>query len=212
MNCCVIGLGTFGYHLATALTHHGASVLAIDSDMDAIRSVQDKVAHVLCLRLVDEESLRTAGIENYDVVVVAMGERFEETLLISAIIKQKFKIPMLICRSTSLIHKEILQLIGADYVILPEQEAGMRLADKLSVRYGNFIRVTQDYSLVYIRPQKKWIGKSFEEIELEKKYQISLLGRRLGENVKPLDNDYLIQEHDLFLIAGSNEQLENLIK
>lgn len=211
MNCCVIGIGTFGYHLAITLAQHGIKVLAVDSDMAAIRTIQDKVDHALCVHLIDEESLRAVGIENAETVVVCMGDNFEESILITALLKQKFSIPMVVCRSTSITHKEILELVGADYVILPEQEAGIRLADKLSIHYGNFTRITQEYSLTYIRPDKKLIGREIKDIDFEKKYKVTLLGKRQGEHIVRLDANYIVHADDCLVVGGENQDLEKLV-
>ncbi len=211
MNCCVIGIGTFGYHLAVTLSQHGIHVLAVDSDMAAVRQIQDKVANALCVHVIDEDSLRAIGIENTEVVVVCMGDNFEESVLITVLLKQKFSIPMVVCRSTSMIHKEILQLVGADYVVLPEQEAGIRLADKLSIRYGNFTRITHEYSLSYLRPDKRWIGKSIKDIDFEKKYNVTLLGKRQGEYIVRLESAYVLHADDCLMIGGENSDLEKLI-
>ena len=210
MNYCVIGIGTFGYNLAISLAQHGMSVLAVDRDMNAVKHIQDKVSHAVCTHVIDEESLRELGIEKAETVIVCMGDNFEESVLITAILKQKFNIPMVVCRSTSVIHKEILELIGADYVILPEQEAGIRLADKLSTRYGNFIRITQQVSLVHIRPEKKWISKTIGEIDFEKKYGISLIGKRQGEVIVPLTDDSVLHSDDYLIVLGNNVDLEKL--
>jgi trk system potassium uptake protein TrkA len=211
MNCCVIGLGTFGFSLAITLEKQGIEVLAIDSDMEIVKDIQDKVSHALCLHVYDEESLRAAGIADMNTVAVAMGKNFEESILITALLKKNFNIPMIVCRSISAVHKEILELIGADLVILPEQEAGIKLADKLSTKYSNFIRITQEYSLTHLRASKKWIGKTLEELNLEEKYDIKLLGKRIREIIKPLASHYEIHADDVFLCAGSNENLEKLI-
>lgn len=211
MNCCVIGLGTFGYSLAITLEKHGVKVLAIDSEIEAIKAIQEKVTHALCLHVYDEESLRAAGIDQVDIVAVAMGKNFEESILITALLKKNFSIPMIVCRSISAVHKEILELIGADHVILPEQEAGIKLADKLSAKYGNFTRITREYSIAHVRPSKKWIDKKIVDISLEERYHIHLLGKRMGEIIKKIDDDYEIQGEDIFVCAGKNEDLEKII-
>jgi trk system potassium uptake protein TrkA len=211
MNCCIIGLGTFGYNLAITLEKHGVKVLAIDSDIEAVKAIQDKVTHALCLHVYDEESLRSVGIDQVDIVAVAMGTNFEESILITALLKKNFSIPMVVCRSISAVHKEILELIGADHVVLPEQEAGIKLADKLSAKYGNFTRITKEYSIAHVRPHKRWIGKLISEIQLQEKYTIHLLGKRMGEIIKNVEDEYEIQGEDIFVCAGKNEDLEKII-
>ena len=137
-----------------------------------------------------------------------MGKNFEEAVLIVALLKKSFQIPMVVCRAQSLIHKEILELIGVDYVILPEQEAGIKLADKLSLKYSNFNRITEDYSITFIRPKKKWVDKRIEEIDFEEKYDLICLGKKNGEIIKKISNEYKIQDDDILVFAGNNKNLE----
>lgn len=211
MNCCVIGLGTFGYNVAITLINDGVSVLAIDSDIEIIQSIQDKVSQAICIKNINEESLRTVNIQDMDVVVIAIGNSFEDSVMISALLKRKFEIPMIICRSINNQHKDILELIGVNYIILPEQEAGIRLADKLSMKYKNFNRVTEEFSFVYIHPNKKWIGKKFKEISTLNS-EITILGKKIEETIQKIDNDYVLRFDDLILVAGSNQNLEDIIK
>ncbi len=166
MSFCVIGIGRFGYHVATTLASHKKDVLAIDSNESIIASLRDKVTQAVCMRVTDEESLRSVGVEDIDTVIVAMGENFAQSILITALLKQKLHVPSVIARAISGMHKEILHLIGADHVVLPEQEMGVRLADKLSLTYSSFIRITENFSISHIQAPDKFIGKTLEELRL----------------------------------------------
>jgi len=132
MKFCVIGLGRFGYNVAITLAENGADVMAIDDRESTIAAIRDQVTHALCMRVVDEDSLRGAGAEGMDTVIVAMGESFAQSILITALLKKKLGAKQIIARGTNEIHKEILQLVGADSVILPEKEIGIRLANRLT--------------------------------------------------------------------------------
>lgn len=212
MDCCVIGIGTFGYNVATTLARHGVKVLAVDSDINAIEHIQDKVTSALCIKVVDEESLKEIGIEGIDVVVIAMGDNFEESILIAAILKRKFHIQMVVCRSINTQHKEILELIGADYVVLPEQEAGIRLADKLSIRYSNITRLTAHFSIVYMKTHKKWIGKNVNDISLLQNNDITILGKRQAEDIQTISSDYILEKDDILVLYGNNDNLDTIIE
>jgi trk system potassium uptake protein len=132
MKFCVIGLGKFGYKVATTLTQNGMEVMAIDNDMDIISTIKDLVTHAICMKVTDESELRTIGIEHIDTVIVGIGEDFAQAVLITLLLKKRLGIKHVITRATSELHKEILQLIGADQVIMPEQEIGIRVANTLS--------------------------------------------------------------------------------
>lgn len=212
MNACVIGIGTFGYNVATTLSHHGIKVLAVDSNLEAVERIQDLVTDVLCMKVIDEKSLLEANIENMDIVIIAMGDSFEETVMIAALLKRKFNIKMVVSRANNTQNKEILELIGVDYVILPEQEAGIRLADTLSAHHRAFTRVTEAYSVTSIKVAKKWIGKTIHTISSLSKNNIVVLGKRSGEVIKPIDGLYTFKTDDIIVIAGENNILEDIIE
>jgi trk system potassium uptake protein TrkA len=132
MNFCVIGLGKFGYSVATTLALRGMEVIAIDSDMSIVSSIKDKVTHAICMRVTDEASLKSIGIEHVNTVIISIGDDFAQAVLTTVLCKKKLGIQHVVARTTSELKKEILQLIGADQIIMPEQEIGVRLADSLS--------------------------------------------------------------------------------
>jgi trk system potassium uptake protein TrkA len=132
MKFCVIGLGKFGYSVATTLAHRGMEVIAIDSDMTIVTSIKDKVTHAICMRVSDEASLKSIGIEHVSTVIICIGDDFAQAILTTVLCKKKLGIGHVVARTTSELKKEILQLIGADQIIMPEQEIGIRLADSLS--------------------------------------------------------------------------------
>jgi trk system potassium uptake protein TrkA len=132
MKFCVIGLGKFGYSVATALANHGMEVIAIDSDMSIVMTIKDKVTHAICMRVTDEASLKSVGIEHVNTVIISIGDDFAQAVLTTVLCKKKLGISHVIARTTSELKKEVLQLIGADQIIMPEQEIGARLANALS--------------------------------------------------------------------------------
>ncbi len=212
MNFCVIGIGRFGYHVATKLAEHGMEVLAVDSNESMINSIRDKVTHAVCMRVKDEESLRNIGVEEIDTVIVAMGENFSQSILITALLKQKLKVKNVIARSISMVHKDILNLIGADHVVLPEQEMGVRLADKLSLTFSSYVRITPIFSISHLIVPHKFVGKTIAELNVQKSYGIICLGKKEGDAIAYLDDDYTIQEGDTLILAGPNKKLEKIAR
>jgi trk system potassium uptake protein TrkA len=212
MKFCVIGVGSFGYPVATTLAEHGMEVLAVDSNEGTVASIRDKVTHAICLRISDEEALRSIGIEEMDAVIVAMGENFAQSILVTALLKQKLKIPLVITRSISQIHKEILQLIGADQVILPEQEMGRKLADNLSLPFNSLLRITTQFSISQIQIPSRFVGKTPQELRLFAQYRVYGIGCKKGEEVFPLEPSYRFMVNDVLLCAGLNEDLAKIAK
>jgi len=210
MKLCVIGVGRFGYQVATTLTDNGMEVMAIDSNEERIASIKDKVSQAICINVTDEEALRTIGIDEMDVVIVAMGEDFAQSVLITALLKQNFSVPRIITRTINKLHKDILLLIGADQVILPEQEMGIRLADMLSLPFNALMRVTPDVSLSYHRTPKELIGKPAEA--MHSLYGTVCIGKKQKESIEIISPQYIIKANDILVYAGENQKLERVSK
>src|SRR5256885_2026701 len=99
MKFCVIGLGRFGYQVATGLAEHGMEVMAVDSNEAIVASIRDQVTHAVCMLVVDEVSLRSIGIDEMDTVIVATGENFAQAILITALLKKRLHVPHVIARA-----------------------------------------------------------------------------------------------------------------
>jgi trk system potassium uptake protein TrkA len=206
MNCCVIGIGQFGLAAAVGLLENNNHVCVVDKDISIISNIQDKFSYAICMDVVDEQSLQSIGIDTYDVVIIAMGQSFEELVIIAGILKKKFSIPMIICRANNDQQKIILQMIGIDFIILPEKESALNLVDKISVGYGYFHRIADNYSITYLRCKKNWIGKTKEEIE-KKHPEIVFLGIKVQSEIEMLENTYFFSGTELLVLSGLNSYL-----
>lgn len=210
MKFCVIGVGRFGYQVATTLADNGMEVLAIDINESVIESIRDRVTQAICIRITDEEDLRAIGVGEMDVVIVAMGENFAQSILVTALLKQNLQIKRVIARAVSAIHRDILRLIGADQVILPEQEMGVRLADTLSLPFNALMRLTPTFSLSYAKAPKKYIGKAI--MAVDELLHVSCIAKKRGDEIDLVALDYIIQEGDILVYAGKNKDLDRLAK
>jgi len=214
---CVIGLGRFGYQLALSLAEQGVEVLAVDQDELAVDQdetivdkIKDKVTQAICLKITDEESLRSIGIEEMDTAIVAMGENFEQSVLITALLKKHLNIPNVIARSTNAIHDNILKLVGADNVVLPERFLGKRLAINLSLPFVELIHITDTFSLTQMKAPKEFVGKTLAELNLRKTRHVACVAVKKGEDIILVDLDYTIMDNDELLITGENKHLAAL--
>ncbi len=211
-NFCVIGVGRFGLNVCQALVAHGMDVLAIDSEESIIDSIKNQVTQAICLRITNEESMRSVGIDEFETVIVAIGESFTQSVLITALLKKKLFIPNVIVCSTTSIHREILELVGADHVILPEQEMGRRLADQLCFSDETFIRVNDNYSVTPLKVPMRFVDQTIQDLALASNYEVTLIGKEVDEEVIPLSPDYKIEEGDVLVLFGANKQLERLLE
>lgn len=212
MKICVIGLGRFGYQVATALGENGMEVLAIDSNESIVDAIKDSVTQAICMRVRDETSLKNIGIEEMDTVVVAMGDDFAESVLITALLKKRLKTPHVVARAIDEIHKEILQLTGADEVILPEQEIGLRLASSLSLPFTELSCLSKSFSISQITTPTAFVGKTVASLDFFANYQSTCVGIRRDDDIQAIDGSYKIQDEDMLIFAGNNKGLAKLAR
>ncbi len=211
MKFCVIGLGRFGYQVATVLAENGMEVMAVDRNESIVASIRDQVTQAVSMNVTDEALLRSIGADEMDTVIVAMGN-FAQSILITALLKKKLGIPKVIARGISEIHKEILKHVGADRIILPEKDIGTKLADNLSLPFMDLIRVSKDFSISLVIASKKFVGKKLIELQLFDKYQVKCIGIQKDEKITPLEPGYTIAENDKLIFAGINKNLEQIAK
>lgn len=212
MKFCIIGLGRFGYHVATGLAENGMEVLAIDSNESIIASIRDKVTQAICMRVHDEAALRSVGVDEMDTVIVAMGENFAQSILVTALLKKRLEVKRVIARAINDIHKEILHLTGADQVVLPEQEIGIRLADNLSTPFTELIRLSKDFSISQITAPQAFVGQKAKDIHFYDDYNVSCIGVKHGEEIAFLTPDYTITKDDILIFSGHNKELERIAR
>ena len=212
MKFCVIGIGNFGYHVATELSENGMEVLAIDKSEVKINDIRDDVTHAICATIDDEESLRGLGVEEIDTVIVAMGKSFAQSVLITALLKKRLETNQVITRANNDIHKEILLLVGADQVILPEHAMGMRLADTLCSTFLDTIEIGKGFSISQMIAPNGFIGQTIENLDFYKSYKVRCIGIKKDDEIVVTSPEHIITEEDTLIFAGSNDSLEALAK
>lgn len=207
----VIGLGRFGQSVAETLYSLGHDVLAIDNDEDIIQEISDKVTHAVQMDATDEYALRTLGIRNFDVAVVTMGSNLQSSIMVTLILKEA-GVKYIIAKGQSEIHAKVLSKIGADRVILPEKDMGVRVAHNLiSSNLLDYIELSPDYSVVEIQAPTAWHGKNILDLDVRSKYGINIMAIRSGDdiNISPTAKDE-IHQGDVIVCIGSTEDLARL--
>jgi trk system potassium uptake protein TrkA len=212
MKFCVIGLGRFGFHVATVLAENGMEVMAIDSNESIVSSIRDNVTQAICMRVSDENDLRSMGVDAMDTVVVAMGENFAQSILITALLKKHLNVPVVITRAINDIHKEILNLVGADRVILPEMEIGIKLADNLSSPFTDLVRLTPEFAISQIIAPSDFIGEKIGDLNLFERYKVHCVGIKIGDVITAVAPDDIIAPRTKLILAGENDDLKRVAK
>ena len=211
MKCCVIGLGRFGSQMAIKLAENGVEVLAVDDNEKTVEAIRNKVTQAVCFRIEDEEALRALGIEEMDTVIVAMGENFAESIILTALLKKNLHIPYVISRARNKIHEDILKLTGADKVIMPERDSGIRFANSLSLRFTDYIPVSDNFAVTHIKAPESFVGKTIAELQLRKSRNIACVAvKREDETVSLISLEYVVMENDILVVCGANKDLSRL--
>jgi trk system potassium uptake protein len=201
----IIGLGSFGSSLARRLEALGHPVLGIDSDPRLAKDIADDITEAVVLDAMDEDALRQVDITAFQTVVVAISDNFEANALITSTLKQ-MGIAHVICESNTHRHREILLRIGADRVILPKEESGTQLADELSIPgMLERLHLSQDYSLIEIKPPQSLVGKGVEVCE---PYQVIVVLILRGDEliVNPDPGAQLLGD-DILVLVGEKQRL-----
>ncbi len=223
----VIGLGIFGTHLAVELAARGAEVMAIDSDLDKLDDVKDKVTLTVRLDSTDESALRNQKLDEFDAVIVGMGDNFEASILTVALLQQ-IGIERIIVRGTTSIHKKILNHLGIEEIILPSEEAAERLASTLSMeKIIDSFALTSEYTIVEAETPKHFVGKSLQLLDLPSQKGISIItikrresrSRLLGLRKKEFENiigipkpDTIIDKNDILVMFGKYDDIASILK
>lgn len=200
----VIGLGQFGRAVALSLVREGAAVLAIDQLEERAQLVEAEVDAVACADATDERALNELGLERMSCVVVAMGARARETSILTTSLLRQRGIPRIISRAANELHARVLLAVGAHEVINPEMQMGQRLARNLAhPTILEQIALDENTNLVEVATPEQFIGKSMTEIDMRRRYGVSVIAIRRGGQVLPqIGTDERLARGDRLLIVG----------
>lgn len=207
----VIGMGRFGSSVAMSLYKLGYEVLAIDSNEQRMQEVSGFVTHAVQADATDEEALRAIGIRNFDVVVVAIGQDIQSSILTTLNVKE-LGVPMLVVKAQNDLHGKVLKKIGADRVIFPERDMGLRVAHHLiSPNILDFIELSEDYSIVELKASPSMVGQTLRQLDIRAKYGCNVMALKIGDKINISPNaDDVIQPDEVLVVVGENEQLHLL--
>ncbi len=207
----VIGLGRFGSSVARNLYALGHDVLAIDKDEELIQDISDSVTHAVQADATDENALKSLGIRNFDVAVITIGSDIQASIMITLLAKE-LGVKYVITKAQNELHAKVLYKIGVDRVVFPERDMGVRVAHNLvSSNILDYIELDPDFSIIEITAISRWIGKTLEELDMRARYGVNVLAIKQGNdiNISPRGDD-LIQENDILVVVGSNEDIKRL--
>lgn len=213
-NFVVIGLDRFGYNLAIHLEKCGHEVVGLDKDNEKVDRISDLITHAAVGDPTDKDVLKALDVTQADMAIVALTEDIQSGVLVTMILKE-MGMKNVIAESTSELHGRILKKVGADRVIFPEKDMGIRLAKSLGHNsIMDYIDLSEEYSIIEMRVPDDWAGKALMELNLRTRYNINVIAFR-GENgalsINP-DPTIPLTKDGCMIVIGQNKTIDKLVK
>ena len=207
----VFGLGRYGIAVARELVHNGVEVIAVDMDERIVNAAADELPICKCADITDSEVIRQLGISNVDVVIIAMANNLEASVMAVTLCKE-IGVKTVIAKSANEMHQKILARVGADRVVFPENESGIRLAKNLlSSGFVDMVSLAKNVSMIELDVKTEWIGKNLIELNLRKKYSVNVVAVRKGDMVSvDIDPHEPLQVEDKLIVIANTEKLAKL--
>jgi len=209
----VIGLGNFGYFLATRLYEMGHDILAVDLDPKRVQDIKNHVGQAIVADATDQEAMLSLGLRDMDAVIVCIGSSMNQSILATLLMKE-IGVKNVLAKAIQEPHGRILEKIGANEVLFPEKDLAWHLAERLhNPNVLTYLPLTEGYSILELAPPKEWIGKTLAELNLITRLGIQILAVKefVPERVINIPTaNFVVKDSDLLIIMGPNKALERL--
>lgn len=200
----VFGLGRYGKAVAKELVDNGMEVIAVDGDQNVVNDAAAYLPICKCADVTDSEVISRLGIADVDTVIISMAGNLEASVMAVTLCKEA-GVKSVIAKCANETHQKILQRVGADEVVFPESESGIRLAKNLiSSGFIDMIALSEEVSMIEIDVKKEWIGKNLIQLNLRKKYGFNIVAIKKGEKVNVNINPEQVLDAETTLIVIAN--------
>lgn len=208
----VIGLGRFGKSIVTTLVEHNCEVMCCDIKMEPVNEMSKIAGHVVQVDIMDPNAVNALGLNNFDVVVIAIGENLEASIMATLLAKEKGS-PLVIVKAKNEIQRSILEKVGADRVVLPERDMGMRIATNLvTTNVIDYINLSDEFAIAELEPKNIWIDKSLQKSNIRAEYGLNIVAIKRNKRVivspRP---DEIIREDDILVAIGESQSMKKYI-
>ena len=207
----VFGLGRYGKAVAKELVANGAEVLAVDRDENTVNAASMEIPYCKCADVTDPEVIRQLGIANIDVVIISMASNLEACVMATMLCKE-IGVKTVIAKCSSEMNCKILSKVGADRVVFPERDSGVRLAKNLlSSGFVDVIELSRDISMVELDVKPEWEGKSLIELNLRKKYSVNVVAIIRGDEISTMiDPEKPLNTSERLIVIANMAKLRSL--
>ncbi len=208
----VFGLGRYGRAVVEELLNNGASVLAVDQSAKVVDELVDEIPICKCADVTETGVIKQLGISNIDVVVISMAKNFEASVMATMLCKEA-GVPKVIVKCSNEAHRKILRKVGADEVVFPEYESGIRLAKNiLSSGFIDIADISEDISVLELEVRREWIGKTLKELDLRRKYNLNVIAFKTEDVIDIATNPDTVITQEIKMVVIANRKEINRIK
>ncbi len=207
----VLGLGRFGKSLATTLYELGHEVLGVDGDEKIVQDFSHHITHTIQADLTSEDFLKSMDIDKFDAAIVAVGENMQVSIMATVLLKE-LGAKYILVKAQDDFQEKVLLKIGADKVVLPERDTGIKIARNLAaVNFFDMIEVSSDYSIITIHSPVTWLNKTLGELAVRAKYGVNIIAVKgeSQEDVMPTAST-MLDESSIITVMGHNQDLKKL--
>lgn len=209
MKFIVVGLGYFGSSLATELTAQGHEVIGLDNKLSHVEMYKNQISHTIAMDCTDQLAVSSLPLKDTDVVVVGIGEDFGASVMSTALFKQ-MKVKRLIARAISPLHQNVLEALGVDDIIRPEQESAERLAHTLEMNgVINSFGISDEYSLIEVNVPKRYIGYKIMDADIRNRYNLNVITLKRELETTNLLNLKVRKKQVIGVLNPEEEMMEN---
>lgn len=204
----VFGLGRYGLAVAKELIENGMEVIAVDNRQDVVNEASAYIPVCKCADITDSEVIEQLGISEIDVVIICMASNLEGSVMAITLCKE-VGVKYVIAKCANEMHQKILLRVGADKVVFPEKESGVRLAKNLlSSGFIDMLSLSNEVSIVEISVKDEWVGKNLIELNLRKKYGINVIAIKKGEDViVNINPEEFLDKNAILVVIGNTVKL-----
>jgi trk system potassium uptake protein TrkA len=208
----VFGLGRYGTAVAQELVENGMEVIAVDMSEQIVNAAANVLPICKCADITDPDVISQLGIANVDVVIVAMANNLEASVMAVTLCKEA-GVKTVVAKCANAMHQKILDRVGADQVVFPENESGIRLAKNLlSSGFVDMASLAKNVSIIELDVKPEWVGKNLIELNLRKKYSINVVALRKNETVSvDIDPHTPLMASDKLIVIANTEKLSKLM-
>ncbi|MFC4353680.1 potassium channel family protein [Chryseomicrobium palamuruense] len=209
----VIGLGRFGGSIVKELIEQGADVMAIDIESERVDEFAPIATQAVVADTTDEAVLKSLGIRNFDHVIVAIGDNIQSSILTTLMLKE-LGVKRITVKAQNDYHEKVLSKIGADNVVHPERDMGIRIANNiLSNNVLDYLEISDEHSIMELIVNSKLAGNSLIDLDIRAKYGINIVAIKRGKSiiVSP-QADEKLQLNDIMIIIGADVDINRFEK